>query len=182
MSVGNIRYPTAANDLQKLNWHNSKIRVEFIGSCLKQDEVTYTPSNRAYLFIFYELGTWSQDLKADFTLKDCFFGVVKLTKNVDLDKYSFSRYAFASNFCSLFSYLGFDWGNNVAIFGLGNSSSAHIVNEKKDILVFGEGPTQELDDTTVKAKYSVNFLKLHRIEFYLLMLQKYINSKQKFPK
>ena len=29
----------------KLEWHNSKIRVEIKGSCLKQDKVTFTPNN-----------------------------------------------------------------------------------------------------------------------------------------
>ena len=39
------------------------------------------------LFIAYELDTWSWDLDTDFSLKDCLFGAVKLTKNADTDKY-----------------------------------------------------------------------------------------------
>ena len=38
-------------------------------------------------FTDYELDTWSQALNSDFTLKDCLFGGVKLTKNADPDKY-----------------------------------------------------------------------------------------------
>ena len=41
---------------------------------------TYDPPNRINVFIAYELDTWSRDLKSDFTLKDCFFGGVKLAK------------------------------------------------------------------------------------------------------
>ena len=39
------------------------------------------------------------------------------------------------------------------------SSSVHVDNKKKYILILGEGPTQGLDDTTETAekKYSVNF-------------------------
>ena len=39
------------------------------------------------------------------------------------------------------------------------SSSAHIDNKNKDILILGEGPTQELDDATLtaEAKYPINF-------------------------
>ena len=39
------------------------------------------------------------------------------------------------------------------------SSSVYIDNKNKDILIFGEGPTQGLDDTTLTAedKYSINF-------------------------
>ena len=39
------------------------------------------------------------------------------------------------------------------------SSSVHVDNKGKDILILGEGPTQGLDDTTLtaEAKYSINF-------------------------
>ena len=38
------------------------------------------------------------------------------------------------------------------------SSSPHIDNKKKDILVFGEGPTQGLEHTlTAEKMYSINF-------------------------
>ena len=39
------------------------------------------------------------------------------------------------------------------------SSSEHVDNKGKYILILGEGPTQELDDTTltVEAKYPINF-------------------------
>ena len=50
-------------------------------------------------------------------------------------------------------------GKNVIIFNVDNNSSAYISSKKKCILVIGEGPTQELDDTTITAegKYSINF-------------------------
>ena len=72
------------------------------------------------------------------------------------------------------------------------SSSVHIDNMGKDILIIGEGPTQGLDDTifTAEAKYSINLTKSGKIfvlilhyngttNSYLLMLHKYISSKQK---
>ena len=59
----------------------AKIRVEFNRSYLKQDKVTFTPRNVVLnLFIVYELDPRSHDLGHDFTLKDCLFGLVKLTK------------------------------------------------------------------------------------------------------
>ena len=33
------------------------------------------------VFFVYKLDIWSRDLNTDFTLKDCLFAVVKLTKN-----------------------------------------------------------------------------------------------------
>ena len=44
------------------------------------------------------------------------------------------------------------------MFGVGMSSSPHIDNEKKDMLVFGKGPTQGLESTLTAEKiYSINF-------------------------
>ena len=39
------------------------------------------------------------------------------------------------------------------------SSSVHVDNKGKDISILGEGPTQELDDATLRAetKYPINF-------------------------
>ena len=48
--------------------HNAKIVLEFKCSCLKQSKATFTPRSVVNLIIVYELDTWSQDLKDDFTL------------------------------------------------------------------------------------------------------------------
>ena len=50
--------------------NNSGITLEFKGSCLKQDKITFTPNNVVNLFLVYELDRWSRDLNADFTPKD----------------------------------------------------------------------------------------------------------------
>ena len=82
-------------------------------------------------------------------------------------------------------------GENSSMFGVDMSSPVHIDNKEKDILIFGKGPTQWLDDTTLtaEAQYATNFSRLNRKfslsvhykwnkSLYLLMLQKYICSKQ----
>ena len=56
----------------------------------------------------YELDRWSQDLNAKFTLKECLFGSVKITKNVDPNKYSYSGCGIGFDSCSLFSIPNFD--------------------------------------------------------------------------
>ena len=50
------------------------------------------------------------------------------------------------------------------------SSSVHIDNKGKDILILGKGPTQGLDDTTLiaEAKYPINFTKSY-INFVLIL-------------
>ena len=42
------------------------------------------------------------------------------------------------------------------------SSSVHVDNKRKDILILGEGPTQGLDDRTLtaEAKYPINFTEM----------------------
>ena len=70
--------------------HNSKIRLRFTETSLKQDEATFTPNNVVNLFIVYELNRWSQDHNAKSTLMDCLFGYVRITKNADPKKYSYS--------------------------------------------------------------------------------------------
>ena len=144
----------------------------------------------ANLYISYTLDTWSRGLNTDFTLDNYLFGAVKLTKNADPDKYRYSDYGIGFHVRSQFSLSGSSWGKNVIIFGVDNSSSVHVDNKKKDIFVLGEGPTQGLDDTTItaEAKYFINFtesgkrfvLSLHYngSNIYLLILEKYIDSKQ----
>ena len=55
---------------------------------------------------------------------------------------------------------------NVLIFGVDMSFSAHIDNKKKDILIFGKGPTQGLEHTLIAEKiYSINFIVKKRRSF-----------------
>ena len=44
---------------------------------------------------------------------------------------------------------------NVIIFGADTSSSVHIENKKKDILILGKGATQGLYDSTLKAEAKI---------------------------
>ena len=177
----------------KLRWNKSRLRLRFEGSCLKQEDTTpITPNNVVNLFIVCELDTWSQDLNVDFTLKYWLIESVKITKIADTDKYSHSEYGIEFDSWSLFSIPSFDWGKNIVVFGVYTSSSVHIDNKVKDNVILGKGPTQRLNCTTFRAEveYSINFLRSQRkvfiimgaTVFYLLMLQKYIISKQKILK
>ena len=89
---------------------------------------------------------------------------VKLAKNPDPDKYVYNGYGVGFNSRSEFSLADGSMGKNVIIFGVDMSSSVHIDNKKKDILVLDLGPTQALDDTTLtaEAQYSINFSRSNR--------------------
>ena len=83
----------------------------------------------------------------DPTLKNCLFGAVTLTKSTDIVKYKYSGYGIGFGRRSSFSFPSSGFGQNILIFGADMSSSAHIDNKKKDILVLGKGPTQGLEHT-----------------------------------
>ena len=149
----------------KLAWNNSRIRLKFKGSCLKQeDKGAFTPKNVVNLFIVYELDTWSENLSTDFTLKYSFFRSVKLTKKDHPDKYKYSGYAIGFDSRSESSFTDESMGKNVIIFGADMRSSVHSDNKNKDILILGEGLTKGLDDTELaaEAKHPVNFTPLHK--------------------
>ena len=117
------------------------------------------------------------------------FVAVRLTKNADNDKYQYSGYGIGFERKGSFSFPGSGFGQNVIIFGVDMSSSVHVDNKGKDILILGKGPTQELREQSLTAgkMYSINFtvssrkarIIMEKIVIYLLMVQKLLNLKQK---
>ena len=93
------------------------------------------------IYIVYELSASTSHID-DPTLKNCLFGAVTLTKNADIDKYGYSGYGIGFDRRSSFSFPGGGYGQNILILGVDMSSSVHIDNEKKDILVLGKGITR----------------------------------------
>ena len=150
--------PTSDNSLNPtLSYYGTKIRAKFTGGCLKQTKISYTHRKEVNIYIVYELGASSSN-DSDPILKNCLSGAVTLTKNADIDKYEYSGYLIGFDRRGIFSFPGGGFGQNVLIFGVGMSSSAHIDNKKKDILVLGIGPTQRLEHTlTAEKMYSINF-------------------------
>ena len=79
-------------------------------------------------------------------------------KNADIEKYKYSGYGIGFDRRLSFSFPNGGFGQNVLIFGADMSSSIHIDNKKKDILILGRGPPQGLESTlTTEKMYSINF-------------------------
>ena len=132
LSSESINPPTASDNslTPVLNYYGTKTRVKFTGSYLKQQKVSYTHGKVVNIYIAYELGA-SSSHNNDPTLKNCLFGAVTLTKNADIDKYGYSGYGIGFDRKSGFSFPGgVGFGQNVIIFGVDMSSSAHIDNKK----------------------------------------------------
>ena len=154
-----IKPPTTSDNslTPELNYHGTKTQVKFNGSCLQQSKISYTHQKVVNVFIVYELGV-SGSHNNDRTLKNCLFGAVTLTKSTGFDECRYSGYGIGLYRRSSFSFPSGGFGQNISIFGVDMSSSAHIDNKKKDILVLGKGPTQELEHTlTAEKMYSINF-------------------------
>ena len=115
-----------------------------------------------------------------------------MNKNADIDKYEYSGYGivFDRRIKIFIPWCGF--GQNVLILGADMGSSAHTDKKKKDILFLGRGPTQGFEHTlTAEKKYILLILlwrekqivwaciTMEQIVIYLLMVQKFINLKQK---
>ena len=95
-----------------------------------------------------------------FTLHNCLFGSVNLTKNnADPHKYKYCGFGIGFDSLSEFSFTDGSMGKKVILFGGNRISSLHIDNRNRDILILGEGPIQGLDDVTLtgEAKYPINF-------------------------
>ena len=153
LSDESIKLPTTSdNSLNpELNYYGTKTRVKFAGSCLEQSSHVLTHKKIVNIYIVYELAA-SSSHTSDPTIKNVLFGAVTLTKNAGIEKYKNSGYRIGFDRRSSFSFLSGGFAQNVLIFGADMSSSIHVDNKKKDILVLGRGPTQGLESTLTAEK------------------------------
>ena len=114
----------------ELSYYGTKTRIQFIGSCLRQPNVTFTHKKVVNIYIVYELRASSSHTN-DPTIKNCLFGAVTLTKNENIDRYRYSGYKIGFDRRGSFSFPGGKLGQNVVIFGANTSSSPHIDNEER---------------------------------------------------
>ena len=146
-----------------LYYYDTKTRVEFYESCLKQDKVTFNLGKVVSIFIGYETSR-SNNISDYLTLENCLFGAVSLTKNADINKHKYSGCGIGFDRYGSFSSPGTGLGRNVIILGVDISWSTKIDNRKKDILILSKGQTQGLEHTLSAEKmYSTNFTKHNKM-------------------
>ena len=149
---------TSDNSLNpKVSYYGAKARLEFRGSCLKQDKSTFNHGKIVNIYIVYELD--KTYVKTHPTLVNCLFGAVSITKNADIDKNKYSGYGIGFDRTSVYLLPDGNFDRNVVIFGVDMNSSVHGDNKGKDILILVKGPTQALGENSLTAEnmYSVNF-------------------------
>ena len=104
-------------------------------------------------------------------------------------------YGIGFDSCSEFPFIDGSIGRNIIIFGADMSSSEHVDNINKDILILDEGTTQGLDDITLTAEAIYPFTFTQPNKRFVLILHcnvstgflfvnatKYVNSKKKILK
>ena len=108
---------TASNNkiTPELSFYGTKTRVEFDGSCLKQDKVTLNHGTIVNTYIVYEISK-NYNISSYPALENCLFGAVRLTKNADMDQYKYSGYGIGFERGDEFSF-GNGLGKNCTIFG-----------------------------------------------------------------
>ena len=85
--------------------------INFNGHCLIHN--IYVPKKVINIYNSYTITPWLRNLNTDFTLNNCLFGFVKLTKNADQDKYKYSGYGIGLDSCLAFSFTNGSMGKNV---------------------------------------------------------------------
>ena len=113
----------------ELSFYGTKTRVEFNGSCLKQDKVTHNHGKIVNIYIVYEISK-NYNISSYPTLENCLFGAVSLTKNYDIDRYKYCGYGIGFDRHGEFSF-GNGVDKNCIIFGADLSSSSHANSQKK---------------------------------------------------
>ena len=122
-----------------------KIRLKFNGSFLNRPSSTIFHRGIVNIYIVYEIDDYFNDSSYP-ALENCLSGSVKLTKTVDIHKYGYSGYGIGF-YRNIFFSIGNEISKNVIVFGVDMSSSRKIENRKKDILILGKRPRQELKHT-----------------------------------
>ena len=108
------------------------------------------------MYITYEIKSWLHYVDNSFALRNYLFEAVKLTKNVDIDKYSCSGYGVSFDVSEAFSLSNGGIGKNI-IFVAWALLCMLII--KKYMIILGKVLAQGWDDTVLSAEieYSINF-------------------------
>ena len=89
----------------------------FRRSCLKEDEAKSKYQKIINIYIAYDFQS-NLNYNPDFTLENCLFGEVKITKNTDVDKYKYSGYGIGFDGNRVFTHPTGSFGNNAIMFGV----------------------------------------------------------------
>ena len=129
-----------------IEYTNTRIKLKFIESILRQELLTSTGSIANY-YIVYRLSPIINS--SSIVLENCLFGKMKKTKNSDTDKYKQQDHGIGFDSTVTFTHPDGGVGKNVIILGAFMTNTKHADNKTKDALVLGRGLIQKIDDTRI---------------------------------
>ena len=113
-------------------------------------------NNTVNIYIVCRLNPISSTRNTDYTIQNALFGAMKITKNTDYSKNSYTGYGLCFDEGGTFTHTiregNFDHtttARNVTIFGVDTSSSIHATNRANNIYVMGKEFIQGINDTTI---------------------------------
>ena len=114
-----INSNTASNHsiTPELSFYGTKTRVEFNGSCLKQNKVTYNHGAIVNTYIVYEI-IKNYNINSYPTLESYLFGAINLNKHFDIDQYKCFGYGIGFDRTGEFSFGSRRFGRNAIILGV----------------------------------------------------------------
>ena len=82
LSDESVKSPTISDNIPFpwLNYIGNKVRVKFVGNCLKEDKITSTHGKMVNIYIFYEINFWNYRQSDNLIPGNCLFDAVKLVK------------------------------------------------------------------------------------------------------
>ena len=142
---------------------DGKLRVRSNGCYFIQSKALKL-NNTVNIYIVYRLNTISSTRNTDYTIQNALFGAMKITKNTDYSKNSYTGYGICFDEGRNFSKGNINNGKNVIIFGVHESSSVQANNKANNIFVIGDLFVQGIDDTTLYAEklYSQNLTEANK--------------------
>ena len=116
LSDESIKPPSISTSILNslLNYVGTKIGVEFKGSCLRHDKISFDHGKIVHIYIVYEIKR-NCHISSYPTLENSLFDGVKLTKYPDIDQYKYSGYGIVFDRKGYFS-LGDEINRNVITF------------------------------------------------------------------
>ena len=109
--------------------------VNYNGHCLIKINISI-PRKVINPYIPYTPSPQLKKLNTDFTLGNCLFGSVRLTKNADPDKNKYSGYGIRFDSPSEFLFTNGNYGKNLSFLELIFwSSSVHLDNKRKELMI-----------------------------------------------
>ena len=115
------------------NLAKGRVSLKFNNLVVVQENSSSLYSNFILnLYIVYELNNSPCNPTNDFTLKNCLFCTVRLTKNADKSKFNYNDLRVTFDGKCICSY-GNNFARNVVIFSVDNTSSSHTDNKKNKL-------------------------------------------------